>query len=483
LCQRVASASQHGAVREGALKAVVRLGEPLRVAIAGRVSAGKSTLVNALLGVPVAPTSAGECTRVVTWYRYGEQDAATALLRDGSRLSVALSPDRTLPQQLPEPWENVESLEVRLYCSPLHDITLIDTPGVSSLSEEMPDSRLCQLLTNRTRRAANEADALVYVLTRQVREDDQQLLTTFANETYGLRTSAANTVAVINKADKLEGHGEDLTAVCGRLLQKARAQLGPAVAGVFPTVGLLAETSACGLLDESAARTIRTLADLPPDQQRAVFRRKRVAIPAGDAITVQTAEQAQLLRLLDSYGLRRCLDAAREDRGGAQELSRLCERLSGIGEVRRFLVEHFSRRSDILKTDSALDMLRALVPGATPVERRLLTEALREGAEELALAPEGIELRVIALARELASGRVNLPSELQDDIIRWVSAGRDSGPFARTSDDSIDARSAALALASRWRAYGNDPRRDAAQRHAAQVMAAAYASHVPVAGS
>ena len=48
-----------------------RLDEPLRVAIAGKVKAGKSTLLNALVGEQVAPTDAGECTRVVTWYRDG----------------------------------------------------------------------------------------------------------------------------------------------------------------------------------------------------------------------------------------------------------------------------------------------------------------------------------------------------------------------------------------------------------------------------
>ena len=46
-----------------------RLDEPLRVAIAGRVKAGKSTLLNALVGERLAATDAGECTRIVTWYR------------------------------------------------------------------------------------------------------------------------------------------------------------------------------------------------------------------------------------------------------------------------------------------------------------------------------------------------------------------------------------------------------------------------------
>ncbi|MDG2040937.1 MAG: dynamin family protein, partial [Ilumatobacter sp.] len=43
-----------------------RLDEPLRVAIAGKVKAGKSTLLNALVGELLAPTDTGECTKVVT---------------------------------------------------------------------------------------------------------------------------------------------------------------------------------------------------------------------------------------------------------------------------------------------------------------------------------------------------------------------------------------------------------------------------------
>src|SRR5262249_30556133 len=78
-----------------------RLGEPLRVAIVGRVKAGKSTLLNALVGEELAPTDAGECTRVVTWYvdgpsykatlhpRVGEPRAA-AFTREGGAISISL---------------------------------------------------------------------------------------------------------------------------------------------------------------------------------------------------------------------------------------------------------------------------------------------------------------------------------------------------------------------------------------------------------
>ena len=60
-----------------------RLGQPLHVAVAGRVKSGKSTFVNALLGQRVARTDARECTRAVTWFRYGPSEKITVVTRDG----------------------------------------------------------------------------------------------------------------------------------------------------------------------------------------------------------------------------------------------------------------------------------------------------------------------------------------------------------------------------------------------------------------
>ena len=59
------------------------------MAIAGKVKAGKSTLLNALVGEQVAPTDAGECTRVVTWYRDGTTPRIVLHPRDGEPAAAA----------------------------------------------------------------------------------------------------------------------------------------------------------------------------------------------------------------------------------------------------------------------------------------------------------------------------------------------------------------------------------------------------------
>ena len=89
LCRRVAALCNTIGFREAHLNDQLTslawaLGEPLRVAFAGRVSMGKSTLVNALLAAPVAPGGDRETTKVVTRFEAGDFEEVQLGLRDGT---------------------------------------------------------------------------------------------------------------------------------------------------------------------------------------------------------------------------------------------------------------------------------------------------------------------------------------------------------------------------------------------------------------
>src|SRR5687767_2257546 len=113
-----------------------RLDEPLRVAFAGKVKAGKSTLLNALVGEELAPTDAGECTRIVTWYRNGHTYQVMLQPRGGAPRQVRFSrDDGALMIDLDgvDP-DEVDHLEVMWPSSRLAETTLIDTPGLDSIN-------------------------------------------------------------------------------------------------------------------------------------------------------------------------------------------------------------------------------------------------------------------------------------------------------------------------------------------------------------
>jgi hypothetical protein len=115
-----------------------RLHEPLRVAIAGRVKAGKSTLLNSLVGERLAKTDASECTRIVTWYRYGDAYSVEHVGPDGSRGELRFDrADGSLDIHLDgrDP-AGIESIDVQWPARRLRNLTLIDTPGLESTTPE-----------------------------------------------------------------------------------------------------------------------------------------------------------------------------------------------------------------------------------------------------------------------------------------------------------------------------------------------------------
>ncbi len=162
--------------------ALVRAGleEPLRVAVAGHVSSGKSTLVNALLHQPVAPTDAGECTQFVTEFRYATPPAqarAEIVLRDGSTRPLALQQGRLPSGKLEVAADEVEMLRVWLRNPELQDLTLIDTPGLNSAHENIA-ARTEELLRidRDSRRALRGADMVLFVVNAQLNAEEIALL-------------------------------------------------------------------------------------------------------------------------------------------------------------------------------------------------------------------------------------------------------------------------------------------------------------------
>src|SRR5215218_8280599 len=163
----------------------VRLQRPLRVAIAGRSKAGKSTLLNALVGERLAATDATECTRVVTWYRHDLGYSVTAELRDGTRRALGFERrDDAVAVRLDGlAVAEVEGLEIGWPSSRLQTVTLIDTPGLDSIQTDSSERTIDALVADEP--DAGQADAVLYLM-RHLHQRDAEFLEAFSVASLGI---------------------------------------------------------------------------------------------------------------------------------------------------------------------------------------------------------------------------------------------------------------------------------------------------------
>ncbi len=448
-----------------------RLDQPLRVALAGSLKAGKSTLLNSLVGQDIAPTDATECTRVVTWYRYGSTPSVTAHAGDGARANVVVRRgggthgltfdlDR-LTWNAPAPRE-VDHLEVEWPAAALADTTIIDTPGTSSLSREV-SQRTARLLTPEGKQsiAVPGADAVVYLLRRLDAADVRFLERVGAGTTAGPGVSGLpgplGVVGVVSRADEIGAGRIDAlhsardvaTRFAGELERTGLCQ------AVIPVAGLLAFAAATLRQQEYAA--FEALAGVPVDELSAAllsadrFARPDVVLPVAPELRAQLAERFGL------FGIRMAVTLIRLGVRDSATLAAELTTRSGVDELRSVLDVQFGQRADQLKAHSALTALARVLtayPGSAadtllPRVRTLLADV--HGFAELRL-----------LGR-LRTDELTLPPADLAELHRLIG-GSGIAPHLRLGLP-VDAapsvqRDQAVAAVRKWRARARHPLAD-----------------------
>ncbi len=462
LSARVTALCEEGVARLGppladeAGEIAIGLREPLRVAVVGRVNAGKSTLVNALVRRRIAPTDVSECTEIVTWFRYGAPDRVDAVLKDGRRITQRLGSDGRLPTSLGWPLSDVDHLDVWLTNATLRSMTIIDTPGLASLQSAC-SARTQSLLgvDQGLRAAAAQADGILFVFNQALKSDELEVLREFHQGSGAPRLRAVNTLGVLSKADKIgDDTGDPCSAAKTLAAAHARALAGD-VSMVVPVAGLLAETVQAGAFTEADAAVLADLAASPP------LTRERLVMSTDDFVslpaTVPAPKRADLLNRLDLYGIRLAFAAIDAGEVGAASLMLKLGRASGFQEVHEAVHTTFGRRSDAIKAASALSRLEQMAfwPGVRTEDRWWVTDSV----EELRLEPQMHELLELDAFVEVTAGRVSLPPALAAELRRFTTLDEPDEKLGLPGASRERLVTAALDAARRWKlfAFGAPP--------------------------
>ncbi len=382
-----------------------RLDEPLRVAIAGKVKAGKSTLLNALVGEELAPTDAGECTKIVTWYRDGITYRATLqpkvgepqqvpFTRDGGAINIDLAGHTA---------DDVDRLVVEWPSASLRQITLIDTPGIASLSHDV-SARTHSFLTPGEDQVT-PADAVLYLM-RHLHSSDINFLEAFHDEEFSQATPV-NAIAVLSRADEIGVGRIDSMASAQRIARRYRhdEKVRKLAQTVVPLAGLLAQSGAT--LREAEYKALDAIASASRDDAEALFLSADRFVQATTPIPLTSMEREHLLDRFGLFGVRLAVALIRQGAAStATALSTELVRRSGLVELRDVLLSQFAQRRDVLKARSALLALEGVlhehpVPGGDALASEL--ERITSGAHEFA------EIRLLNALR--ASGIKVKPAE------------------------------------------------------------------------
>lgn len=427
----------------------IRLHEPLRLALAGMVKAGKSTLLNALLGERLAATDTAECTRIVTWYRYAATPNITMHLRDGGtvRMPIRRAAGLLVFDLGGRSAEQIEWIDVGWPLEALRDVILIDTPGIASLSGDT-SARTARFLTPED--APSSADAVVYLM-RHLHGADVKFLEAFRDTAAGVAESVC-AVSVLSRSDEVGSGRIDSLLSARRVARRYEldGDLAALALGVVPVAGLLAEGART--LRESEYIAFRELAGLERGARESLLvSADRFTRPSDDT-GLSVAVREELLHRFGIFGVRLACALIRGGVAGSSELSEALVQQSGLLELEEFVRRHFAPRAAVLKARGVVLQLQALR------QRNPRDDGILAGIERFTSSAH--MLTELSLLAEGRSGGWGLPEPEATDAARLLGAdGIDAHTRLGVLDDTEVEVVSAMAMQEidRWRRADNAP--------------------------
>ncbi len=187
-----------------------RASMPCELAIAGRVKAGKSSFLNALLGEKLAMVGTTETTATINYFKYGvpkdQEHPVLVVWEDGKeewQSKAFLDSLQGNTREVIEKASKIDHLEYYVQKDILKNVTLVDTPGTNALVDEhnqrtkdfFSDS-LRQKHHEQSIRLKERADAVIIVVGHVPMASNSDIIANFTDD-----TKAFNAMGIMTKID------------------------------------------------------------------------------------------------------------------------------------------------------------------------------------------------------------------------------------------------------------------------------------------
>ena len=352
--------------------AIEKMSKPIEVAIIGKISSSKSTLVNALLGeAEVVRTGQMEETFNVSWIKYGESNSdIKVFFKDGTMRMIPRKDwvKWTSHQESNKLKEKVSYIEVTFQHDILKRINIIDTPGLDALSE-IDSKNTIAFLKN------VHPDAVVMLFTKSIAESTMSVLNDFVSvdkdSTFIL--SPLNTIGVLAKADtmwSILNPQKDVIKEGKRVISQTLYEKYPEVRHtifeIFPLSALMG-LSAFTITNEDTL-LIKELAQSSNTILNEMLSSPDFLFDEDYNVGVSSNDRRKLWEKFGMYGLYVLIDYLKKNTLATRyELSQVLIKKSGFESFQRMIISHFGDRANLIKAQNSI----ATIKDACQKERQL----------------------------------------------------------------------------------------------------------------
>lgn len=371
-----------------------RVGEPCVLAIAGRVKAGKSSLLNALLGKELAKVGTTETTATINIFRCGKPEdpehPVKVVWENGSCTyetiefmdSLQGNDKNTLQKAIGIKW-----LEFTLEDPILKEVTLVDTPGTEAIVDDDGDGhqrvteeffQLRSKHSQQTKQQTELADAVIYLTGPVPRREGKSFLQEFQSVT-GNASSAVNSIGVMAKIDSLDDivlQKEELAESIAKKMQQELSAVVPVSAGLRMELEILKKEGKIEFMQQQLQTIPQRAFDFMMKQEslyksevsllgRLYANPELTPISLDDRLRLLGQMHWSIFRLISQHLYKYNLD----------EAMCLLTDISGIPKVKDTIKKHFFDRSKLLRCFSIVVELREML---SVIERNRLYELKQE---------------------------------------------------------------------------------------------------------
>lgn len=425
----VQSPSMHG-IRTAILTSLEKLGEPMQLAIIGKISSSKSTLVNAILGKnELMSTGQKEVTYNVGWLKYGKPDSDIIIHYKDDR------PDKSFKRELfaslstdvnQEEIDNISYIETFDDAEILKDINIIDTPGLDAKREKDSQNTLDFISNVRP-------DAVVMLFTHAVSENVLDIVRQF---NAGTSFNPLNAIGVLSKIDVLwqETIPRDKKALqIGQKMvsnrKKKDLMLSKTLFDLYPISALL-YLAATTVTDDDIAKILSSFENDSSSFTKSLNSMTRYLSELTTPLSQQ--EREAIAGKMGLYGIWLIVQRIKNKEDIClPEVKRMFLLESGASDFQKTLYNHFGSRAKLIKLESIFQHLHQEIQKAkgtvkTATDQSLLSTLEQRISDIFSLLVH--EHKEYELLNKIYSGELMLDDEITDEFRNLCGENGNSAP-------------------------------------------------------